>query len=77
MSVSTTIRLSNDLRKKIEKYAQLEHRTISEQIQAWLSLAYTVKMNPDLPYNFIKDTLEAKVEDELGLAENFESYPKV
>lgn len=77
MSVSTTIRLSNDLRKKIEKYAQLEHRTISEQIQAWLSLAYTVKMNPDLPYNFIKDTLEAKAEDELGLAENFESYPKV
>ena len=57
MSISTTIRLSEDLRKKIEKYAHLEHRTISEQIQSWLSLAYTVQMNPDLPYEFIKDTL--------------------
>lgn len=71
MSISTTVRLSEELRKKIEKYAHLEHHTISEQIQTWLLLAYTVQINPDLPYSFIKDTLEAKVEDELGLAEDF------
>lgn len=72
MSVSTTIRLNDDLRNKIEKYAHLENRTISEEIQNWLSLAYAVRINPDLPYSFIKDTLEGMVEENLGLATDFE-----
>lgn len=71
MSLITTIRLPEDLRKKLGIRAKLEHRSLSNQIEASLRLALAAEANPDLPLQFIKDILEAKIEKEMGLAKPF------
>lgn len=60
MSISTTIRLSEELREKIEKYAHLEHHTISEQIPQVITLAstgffYTVNDDKKIVYMLTAD----------------------
>jgi len=71
MSKATSIRLSDDLRKKIDIYAKNEHRSISNEIEELIGIGFAAKENPDLPLEFINDLLQAKAEKELGLAEPF------
>lgn len=72
MSQSTSIRLSDSLRHKIEVYAKQEHRSLSSEIEELLRIGFAAKENPDLPLQFINDILQAKTEKELGLARPFE-----
>jgi len=72
MQKITTIRLPEELRKKLEVQASLQHRTLSQQIKEDLNLALAAEENPDLPLQFIKDILKAKAEREMGLATTFE-----
>ena len=67
----TTVRLPQDVRKKLELRAKLEHRSLSNQIETSLRFALAAEENPDLPLEFIKDILEAKLEKEMGLAKPF------
>lgn len=71
MSQMTTIRLADDLKKKLAIRARLEHRSLSNQIETSLRLALAAEENPDLPLQFIKDILQAKIEKEMGLAKPF------
>jgi len=71
MSKATSIRLSDDLREKIDIYAKNEHRSISNEIEELIRIGFAVKENPDLPLEFINDLLQAKAEKELGLAKPF------
>jgi len=71
MQKVTTIRLPEELRKKLEVQAVLQHRTLSQQIKEDLNIALAVEENPDLPLQFIKDILKAKAERETGLATPF------
>ncbi len=72
MSKATSIRLSDDLREKIDIYAKNEHRSISSEIEELIRIGFAAKENPDLPLQFINDLLQAKTEKELGLAKPFE-----
>ena len=72
MSVITTIRLTEEIRRKLENQARLENRSLSQQIKENLRIALAVSENPDLPLQFIKDILAAKAEKETGLAVPFE-----
>ena len=47
--------------------AEIEHRTISEQIKKYISDGLIAEEHPDLPLSFVKETLEAKKEIEAGL----------
>ena len=62
-----TVRLPEKLEKKVRLKAKLEHRSVSEQINKYLYDAIICEENSDLPYSFIKETLQAKAEIEAGL----------
>ncbi len=59
MSVSTSIRINNDLYTQAKHDAQAEHRTISGQIEFWASIGRAALDNPDLPISFIAESLAA------------------
>lgn len=67
-----TLRLPDEIEKKIRIKAELEHRTISEQIKKYISDGILSEQYPDLPLSFVKETLEAKKEIELGLGKEYE-----
>jgi len=71
MSKATSIRLSDDLREKIDIYAKNEHRSISSEIEELIRIGFAAKENPDLPLQFINDLLQAKTEKKSGLAKPF------
>ncbi|MCK4695909.1 MAG: Arc family DNA-binding protein [Candidatus Cloacimonetes bacterium] len=67
-----TIRLPEEIEKKLKIKARMEHRSVSEQIKKYLSDAILMEDNPDLPLSFIKETLEAKAEIEAGLGKEYQ-----
>lgn len=67
-----TVRLPDNVEKKIRTKAMLEHRTVSEQIKKYLFDAFVCEENPDLPLSFIRETLEAKAEIEAGLGKEYQ-----
>jgi hypothetical protein len=71
MNSVTSIRLPNDLRKKLAAKANIENRTLSNQIETSLRVAFIAEDNPDLPLQFIKDILQAQAEKKMGLAKPF------
>jgi len=71
MSTITTIRLPDNIRKKVTMRAKMEHRSVSNLIEKCIEIALISEDNPDLPLTFIKDILEAKAEKEQGLAKPF------
>lgn len=66
-----TLRLPDDIEKKIRVKAQVEHRTISEQIKKYISDGIMSEEHPDLPLSFVKETLEAKKEIQAGLGKEY------
>ena len=66
-----TVRIPEELEKKIKIKAKINNRTVSEQLRTYLQNAIEMEENPDLPLSFIKDTLEAKKEIENGLYEEY------
>jgi len=71
MSKPLTIRLPEDIEKKIRIKAKLKHRSVSEQIKKYIHEAMICEENPDLPIKFINETLEAKAEIEAGLGTEY------
>ena len=51
------VRIEPDLYKRAKKEAALEHRTIAGQIEFWAKVGRACIDNPDLPVNFIIDSL--------------------
>jgi plasmid stability protein len=66
-----TLRLPEDIEKKLKLKAQMEHRSVSEQIKKYLYDAILMEDNPNLPLSFIKQTLEAKAEIEAGFGQEY------
>jgi len=66
-----TLRLPEEIEKKLKLKAQMEHRSVSEQIKKYLYDAILTEDNPDLPLSFIKQTLETKAEIEAGFGNEY------
>ncbi len=66
-----TLRLPEEIEKKIRIKAEMEHRTISEQIKKYISDGLMSEEYPDLPLSFVMETLEAKKELEAGLGKEY------
>lgn len=47
-------------------HATEQHRSVPKQIEYWARLGKAVEDNPELPYQFIKDTLLAVAEAQTG-----------
>lgn len=57
MSGSTSIRINQDLYEQARQDASAEHRTIAGQIEFWARVGRTALDNPDLPVEFIAESL--------------------
>jgi plasmid stability protein len=66
-----TVRLPEEVEKKVRLKAKIEHRTLSEQIKKYLYDGILSEENDKLPLSFIKETLEAKAELEAGLGKEY------
>ena len=64
--MSTTMKLPDDLVEMAKSHAAAQQRTIPKQIEYWARLGKAVEDNPDLPLQFIKDTLLALEEAKSG-----------
>ena len=61
-----SVRLSEEIMNAAIAYAPINSRSIPKQIEHWVKIGKVAEENPDLPYEFIKDALEAKHEMEQG-----------
>ena len=57
MSTTTSIRIDQTLYEQAKTDALAEHRTIAGQVQFWAQVGRAALDNPDLPVNFIAETL--------------------
>ena len=51
------MRIEPDLYNRAKKEAAVEHRTIAGQIEFWAQVGRACIDNPDLPVNFVIDSL--------------------
>ena len=67
MKKATSLRLREDIVKRISARARAHRRTLTNQVEEYITIAMEVEDNPDLPYFFIKETIKAKEEIKAGL----------
>lgn len=73
MTVATTsIRLDQDLIDKATIMARALNRTPPKQIEHWAKIGKIMEDNPDLPYEFVKQTIIAQAEKEAGKLESYD-----
>jgi len=65
------IRVSESIYNEAKKVANAEFRSVPNQIEFWAKVGRCALDNPDLPIDFIRDTLISKNSDR-SLAEPFE-----
>ena len=68
---ANAIRLSEEIMEAAITYAPANSRSVPKQIEHWIKIGQIAEENPDLPYEFIKDVLEAKREMERGAVSTF------
>jgi len=64
--MAIALKLSDELIDLAKPHATAEHRSIPKQIEYWARLGKAVEDNPELPLQFIKDTLLAVAEANAG-----------
>lgn len=68
--MTTVVRISEKLANEVKKYAHVEHRSITGQVEYWASIGKCAIENPDLSFDYIKDVLISV--DELDQGERSE-----
>ena len=63
--MKTYIRISHELRRSAELATMDGQRTVSGQIQYWAKIGKTCIDNPDLPVNFVVDSLASLTQSEI------------
>ena len=66
--MATSVRLDDDFVNDAKIYADASKRSVPKQIEHWAEIGRIAEDNPDLPYEFIREALAAKVEMEAGKA---------
>ena len=64
--MAQSVRLSDSLVKQAQAVASVMSRSGAGQIEHWAKIGKIVEENPDLSYEFIRDSLIAKAEVENG-----------
>jgi len=58
--MSVAVRIENEIYEAAKKSAEAEYRTVPGQVNYWAMIGKVALENPDLPIEFIRDTLAAK-----------------
>lgn len=69
---TVSIRLDQDLIEKAKIRGSALDRTPPKQIEHWAKIGRIMIDNPDLTYEFVKETLISKAESDAGDLEPFE-----
>lgn len=69
-----TLKLSDELIDLAKPHAAAEHRSVPKQIEYWARLGKAVEDNPELPFQFIKDTLLAIAEANAGQLSEYKLF---
>lgn len=64
--MATSIRLDDEFVGDAQIYAKVNKRSVPKQIEHWAEIGRMVEDNPDLSYEFIKQTIIATAEVEAG-----------
>ena len=64
--MTTSVRFSDGFLDTAKIYAEANKRSLYEQIEHWAVIGRMAEDNPDLPYEFIQDTVIALTEVEAG-----------
>ena len=64
--MAINIKLSEALVAQAKRYAAIEHRSVSNQIEHWSRIGKIVEENPDLPFTVIRAILMADQEEPIG-----------
>lgn len=64
-----SVRISDDLKRKITARANGQHRSPSDQARRYLEIAIAAEANPDLSFGMIAKLMESKAEADEGLLE--------
>lgn len=70
--MAQSVRLSDILVKQARAVGEVMSRSGAGQIEHWAKIGRIAEENPDLSYEFIKDSLLAKAEIENGLVDDYE-----
>lgn len=65
------VRINEHIYNEAKRVAKAEFRSVPNQIEFWATVGKCALENPDLPIDFIRETLMAKNSDR-NLAEPFE-----
>ncbi len=55
--MAATVRISEKLIKDAKKFSQIDHRSLTGQIEYWAQMGKCAEENPDLTFSLIKDIL--------------------
>jgi hypothetical protein len=74
--MAITLKLSDELIDLAKPRAAAEHRSVSKQIEYWARLGKVAEDNPELPLQFIKDTLLGVAEANAGQLSGYKQEKK-
>jgi hypothetical protein len=74
--MAVALKLPDDLIEIAKPHAAATHRSVPKQIEHWARLGKAVEENPELPVQFIQDTLLAVEEAKAGLLTEYQFSSK-
>jgi ParD-like antitoxin of type II bacterial toxin-antitoxin system len=74
--MAVALKLPDELVEIAKPYAAAMHRSVPKQIEHWARLGKAVEENPELPVQFIQDTLLALEEAKAGMLTEYQFSSK-
>lgn len=69
--MATSVRLDDEFVRHAKVHADAEHHSLPKQIEYWAKIGKIVADNPDLPYEFVRESLLATNEIAEGLKRRY------
>ncbi len=69
--MATSVRLDDNFVDQAKVHAEAENRSVPKQIEYWAKIGQIMIDNPELSYEFVKESLLATQEVKQGLAKRY------
>lgn len=60
--MNISVRFTDDFIQAAKNYAESNNRSVKEQIEYWAKIGRTIENNPELTFDFVRDSLAATTE---------------
>lgn len=69
--MAISVRMDEAFVSDAKVHAETEHRSVPKQIEYWAKIGKTMIDNPDLSYEFVRETLLSLKEAEEGMTKRY------